>query len=60
MLYAVSIVQIYVLRLLVRVASVRHNEYIKLALKSLEYYDHSAATLVETSGDALCWVQLIP
>lgn len=60
MLYAVSIIQIDVLRLLVSVASVRHNGYIKLALKTLEYYDHPAAILVETSVDALCWAQLIP
>lgn len=55
---AVWIVHIGVFRLLVRVASVGHNEQIELALNNVGHYEHPAATLVETSGDALCWVRL--
>jgi hypothetical protein len=49
MLYAVSIVYMDVLRLPVVIASTRHSGYIKSALKSLEHYDHPAATLAEAS-----------
>ncbi|KAG7528392.1 hypothetical protein FFLO_06183 [Filobasidium floriforme] len=49
MLYAVSIVYMDVLRLPVVVASTRHAGHIESALKSLEHYDHPAATLAEAS-----------
>jgi hypothetical protein len=55
-LYAVWIVYIGGLPLLIRVALVGHNEQIELALNNVDHHEHRAATLVETSGDALCWV----
>lgn len=53
MLYAVSIVYMDVLRLPLNVASARHAGHIESALKSLEHYDHPAATLAEASPLAL-------
>jgi hypothetical protein len=49
MLYAVPTVYMDVLRLPINVASARHAGHIESALKSLEHYDHPAATLAEAS-----------